>query len=223
MRILIHKIFFIVASAIVLPVIVLPGPAQANETLVGNFQNGDLSGWEEKEFAGSTHYQLVSQGAKSVLQATTDNSASALYREIKVNLNKTPILQWSWKINETYPIENGFKKAGDDYPARIYVVVRRGIFPWQTLALNYVWANKPVGASHWFNPYTQKAVMVPIKAGETSVGEWHLESTNVKADFKRFFDVDITEIDGIAIMSDSDNAGFSGVAYYGDIRFSAGE
>jgi len=51
-------------------------------------------------------------------------------------------------------------------------------------------------------------------------GTWFNERRNVVRDFKRLHGKDIRRIDGVAIMTDSDNSGLSARALYGDIFFS---
>ena len=44
---------------------------------------------------------------------------------------------------------------------------------------------------------------------------------NVKEDFKKFHDLDVNELDGLAIMADTDNSKMKSIAYFQDIYFSA--
>lgn len=206
---------------------------------VANFADDQLSLLTEKSFVGHTDYQLVQQtrapqtlaqqsseeqgleqAPYTVLRAEASQSASSLYRSIEVDLTQTPLLNWSWRVENVYPIENQQVKQGDDYPARVYVVVRDGWLPWQVRALNYVWSNHPTQLSHWDNPFTDQAIMIPLKAGSAQLGQWHHEQVNIAEDFYRVFGERIEKIDGVAIMTDADNAGGKATAYYGNIYFS---
>lgn len=184
------------------------------------FSSASLEDWEEESFEGNTKYSIVTIDDRQAIKAETSRSASALFRKHKVDLNKTPYLNWSWRVDNIYDIQDALTKAGDDYPARIYVVLREGFFPWQTKALNYVWCSKKPNKPYWENPYTSKAVMIPVQCEQDKTGHWLSERINIKEDFKRIFNLDVNEIDGVAIMSDSDNAGGAAVAYYSDIFFS---
>ena len=44
---------------------------------------------------------------------------------------------------------------------------------------------------------------------------------NKTEDFKKFHNLDVNELDGLAIMSDTDNSKMRAVAYYQNIYFSA--
>ena len=50
--------------------------------------------------------------------------------------------------------------------------------------------------------------------------EWVTVKANVKNDFKKLHNLDVNELDGLAIMSDTDNSKKKSVAYYQNIFFS---
>lgn len=174
--------------------------------------------WKPYTFKGETQYQETPQGT---LKASCTNTASALYRETTVNLSKTPVLRWSWKVDGVHPELQEREKSGDDYPARVYVVYTPNrLMPWRTLAIDYVWSNNQKVGSIWPNTFTKNATMVALQSGKPNSGNvWKNESRNVKDDFKTFFDIDLDTIDGVAVMTDCDNAGLPMTGFYKDIRF----
>ncbi|MFT7130179.1 MAG: hypothetical protein ACI89U_002301 [Gammaproteobacteria bacterium] len=193
---------------------------EENELVIGDFRNNGLTNWQERSFVGNTRYRIVEMDGEKVLSASTRSSASALYRELDVDVEKTPILSWSWRVENVYNIDDPERKAGDDYAARLYVVVKYGFFPWQTRALNYIWCNKQTPKTSWPNPFSKKAIMIPVRCGIQGLGQWHQESVNVAEDYYRFFGHKIDKAHGVAIMSDSDNANGTAQAYYKNIVFS---
>ncbi len=195
--------------------------AQGERIDIGRFSHSDLSGWEEKSFLNHSHYNLIQANGATVLKAQTSAAASGLYRKVEIDLNKTPFINWSWKIDNIYQGNNERSKEGDDYPARLYVVISSGLFFWQTKSINYVWSNNQAVGSSWDNAYTNHAKMVAIHSGSKKTGLWLTEKRNVHKDFKQLFGEEISKVHIIAIMSDSDNAKQSATAYYGDIYFSA--
>ncbi len=70
---------------------------------VADFQSGDLSGWKEKQFRGKTNYMIVRNDGRNALIATSSASASGLYKEMRIDLEKTPYLNWSWKAETPSP------------------------------------------------------------------------------------------------------------------------
>jgi len=77
--------------------------------------------WKERSFRGNSNYRAVTVDGRTALEASTDGTASLLFRQRAIDLNETPVIEWSWKISGVYPIEEKLqerKKSGDDFPAR---------------------------------------------------------------------------------------------------------
>jgi len=184
---------------------------------LGKFSQGDMAGWEEKSFAEHTHYQL--NDAK-VLQAESEQGASCLYRKARIDLQQTPWLNWSWKTQQVFENIDERSKKGDDFVARIYVVIDGGLLFWKTVALNYVWSSSQALGDVWPNPYTSNATMLAVESGAEHVGVWRSYKRNVREDFRQLLGKDVRYIDGIALMTDTDNHAEKAVTYYGDIYFS---
>lgn len=198
----------------------LPGPAAA-DVPVGRFSAGDLSGWEERSFSGHTQYRLVENQGETVLHAVCDAGASILFRKLSVDLTSTPWVSWRWRVDGVFEGLDERSKAGDDYPARLYVVVDGGMLPWRTRAVNYVWASREPVGSDWPNAYTDSARMLALRSGDTDAGRWRRELRNVAEDFARLHGRPVSRIDGVAVMTDCDNGGGRAEAWFGDIRFLA--
>ena len=193
--------------------------ASAQTLQLAKFSAGELQGWKEKSFVGHTEYKLVTLDGKQVLRANTQGTASILYIEKKIDLTKTPWINWSWKISNIYSGLNEQTKKGDDYPARIYAIVKTGFFPWQTRALNYVWSSTTPENKSWKNAYTSNARMIAVRSGTKSAGQWQQEKRDLREDYYQQFGERIDQIDGIAIMADSDDSGLQATSYFGDIYF----
>jgi hypothetical protein len=201
----------------------LPAEPEPDRVTVAAFSAGSLAGWEEERFTESTEYRLQAgpHGGPTALRARTQGAASGLYREIRIDLQRTPWLHWSWRVDDVYSGLDETRKEGDDYPARIYVVVSGGLRFWNTRALNYVWSSsQPVG-THWANAFTANAQLLAVESGPEHLGQWRRYRRNLRDDWKLLFGEAIDEIDAIALMSDSDNGGQAATAWYGDIWFGA--
>ncbi len=192
----------------------------AETIAVGQFSKDDLSGWKEKVFDGKTIYKITQLDEKSVLESYSSNSASGLFKKVEIDLNKTPFINWSWKVKDTLAADDERSKSGDDFSARIYVVFSDGPFFWQTKTLNYVWANQAEVGDHWPNPYTKNAQMIAIQTGNDQSDQWKTERRNVLEDIQTIFGKSVSEIKAIEIMSDTDQTGAKAQAWFGDIWFS---
>jgi hypothetical protein len=215
------KLKNVLSLSIVATAIYAPSAFTSNiDSIDHSFPEAELSQWEERSFKGNSEYKLVELDGQNVLQATTQSAASVLYKRKIIDLTKTPILSWSWKIDNVYGEINEQDKSGDDFPARLYVVAQTGLLPWETVAINYVWSSSEPLGSDWSNPFTDKNHMVAVQSGPEFVGDWTIQKRDVAADFRQYFDLDIEELAGYAVMIDGDNSEQSGSAYFGMLHFS---
>ena len=195
------------------------GGAGAESVVV--LRGGDTGAWEEKVFSGKTAYEQVRIDGRDALRATSRGTASGLYRRLRIDLEKTPILEWSWRVEGTLGDIDERTRAGDDYPARVYVIRSAPVFVWRTRAVNYVWASGRAVGESWPNAYTDSARHIALRSGGGQAGEWVQERRNVRADFQALFGRDVRHVDAVALMTDTDNTAGQAVAYYGDITFSS--
>jgi len=197
------------------------GSASAASVDIIDFSHDALHDWETRKFQGETRYRLVHDAAVPCIRADSNASASGLFRKIRIDLEKTPYLHWRWRVEHPLANPHEREKQGDDFAARIYLIVSGGLFFWNTRAINYVWADQqPLDAS-WDNPYTSHSAMLAVESGAAHAGKWRAYRRNVRDDLKRLFGRDIRHLDAVAIMTDTDNTGLSASACYGAISFSA--
>ena len=191
--------------------------------VVGEFSAGRLENWEAHEFEQLTDYRLVEDGpGNRVLKAEGRASASGLYHKQRIDLEKTPFMHWRWKVVQ--PLSKKVQertKAGDDYVARLYVLVDGGLRFWQTKSINYVWASNLPQMTVWPNAYAGNSVMMlALRAREAQLNTWYNETRNVREDFKQLMGQEFRFIDAVALMTDTDNSREAATALYGDIYFS---
>ena len=199
------------------------GTGFANEIKVFNFTTDELSNLEVRKVRGAenkTIYTIGSNENGNFLKAVADNAASGLGKEVKIDLNKTPFINITWKIEKDLPGIKENTKKGHDFAARVFAVKKTGATPLSNRAINYVFSsNSEIGFSSP-SPYTKKSIDNVLASTKKNLNEWVTVKTNVKEDFKRFHDLDVDELDGLAIMSDTDNSKMRAIAYYQNIYFS---
>ncbi|HSC55858.1 MAG TPA: DUF3047 domain-containing protein [Nitrospira sp.] len=197
-------------------------------------------GWKPltfKKIPKPTAYQLVKDGAAVVVKATSDAAASGLTKEVRIDASVFSVVQWRWKVDNLLTRSDVTRKSGDDYPARLYITFEydaekvslgrrlkykagRALFgDIPIAALNYIWDSKTPVGTIVDNAYTDFAKMIVVESGPANVGTWVEESRNVYQDYKQAFGEEPPLINGIAIMTDTDNTRERATAYYGDIRF----
>jgi len=192
----------------------------ADSVVAARFSSGSLDGWQQKRFAGETRYTLVGDEGVTVLAAVSDGSASALGRRIRIDLQQTPWVTWRWKIGNRLDALDERNKAGDDYAARVYLVVDGGVLKWRTRTVTYVWSSANPAGSHWRNAHNPRnAAIIAVRGQGDEPGVWQSERRNAYEDFKAMFGREVRYIDAVVVMTDTDNSGQNARAWYGDVVF----
>ena len=196
----------------------------AEDIKVFEFTDKELSELTVRKVRGAdnkTTYSVGSNENGNYLKAIADNAASGLGKEIKIDLNKTPFINITWKIEKDIPGINETTKKGHDFAARVFVIKKTGATALSNRAVNYVFSSNQDVGSNSPSPYTKKSVDNVLATTKTNLNEWVTVKANVKEDFKKFHNLDVNELDGIAIMSDTDNSKQKSITYYQNIYFSS--
>jgi hypothetical protein len=212
---------------------------------VAKFSSGTVgqtlpNGWEPltfKKIPKHTSYEVVKEGGMTIVKAVSEASASGLIKTVVIDPKEYPIVRWRWKIDNVLKGSDVTLKEGDDFPVRLYITFEYdpdkvsfskklkfkagqalfGDIP--IAALNYIWDTKAPVGSIVENAYTDFAKMVIVESGTQNIGMWIDEERNIYEDYKKAFGEEPPMINGVAIMSDTDNTKEQVTAYYGDIVF----
>lgn len=187
--------------------------------------------------ASHTEYALVRDGDAVVLRAEAQASMSGVAHPLRLDVRAYPLIEWRWKVISLLKKSDIATKAGDDYPARVYVLfdydIRKLPFSLRAkirlsrlagadvplAALCYVWDGKAaVGTSVW-SAYTDRVRVIVAESGAANLGKWVTMRRDVVADFRTAFGEEPPAISGVVLATDTDNTGESTTAFYGDIRF----
>jgi len=195
-----------------------------NEIKVFDFTEKELSQLDVRKVRGADNNTVYSIGFNengNFLKAVADNAASGLGKKIKIDLNKTPYINITWKIEKDLPGIKENTKKGHDFAARVFAVKKTGATPLSNRAINYVFSSNNEIGFNSPSPYTKKSVDNVLASTKKNINEWVTVKANVKEDFIKFHDLDVNELDGLAIMSDTDNSKMKAIAYFQNIYFSA--
>ena len=198
--------------------------SSANEVKVFEFTKTELSELEVRKVRGADNKTLYSVGSNkngNFLKAVADNAASGLGKKIKIDLNKTPIINITWKVEKDLAGIKENTKKGHDFAARVFAIKKTGATPLSNRAINYVFSSNNKVGQNFPSPYTKKSIDNVLATTQENLNEWVTVKANVKEDFKRFHNLDVDQLDGLAIMSDTDNSKMKAITYYQNIYFSA--
>jgi len=183
-----------------------------------------------------TAYALVKDGGNVVLHAISDGSASALGVPTRLDIARTPMLAWRWKVASLIHHADHAVASKEDAPARLMLTFdgdknRLPVTDRATIALvsklygrelpyatlMYVWSNDAPVGTVIANPHTKRIQMVVASSGKGGVGAWQALKRNLRDDYRKAFGEDPGPLTSIAAFTDSDNTGSRAEAWYGDI------
>ena len=196
----------------------------AEKIMVFDFTEEELNSLDVRKVRGAdakTAYSIGNNEKGNYLKAVAENAASGVGKEIKINLDKTPFINITWKIEKDLKGIKENTKKGHDFAARVFVIKKTGATPLSNRAINYVFSSNSNVGETWPSPYTKKSIDSVLASTKSNLNEWVTVKANVKEDFKKFHDLDVEELSGIAIMADTDNSKLTAVSYYQNIFFSS--
>ena len=228
---------------LLLVVALLSHPSRAEEILgkldpeaTGLPPPWQLIRWERK--VPATSYRQVLWDGVHAIEARAESSMALLGRMVDVDLERTPVLCWRWRIDGVVRSADMTRRHGDDYAARIYLAfllprdslslteraslsLARGIFGPQIPdgAINYVWDNRHAPGTSLPNAYTSRAQMIVQRSGDSEAGVWVSERVHVLKDMERTFGTSKGKLQLLALGSDSDNTRESVRAGFANIQF----
>ena len=209
----------------VLPIIIffiLNQHSFAVETVtIFEFTDEEMQTLQVRKIKGKTTYTFGSNENGNYLKAEAEGKASGLGKKVKINLIKTPFINITWKVEKNLSgiIENS--KKGHDYAARVFVVKKTGVTPLSNKAINYVFSSNNSVGENWPSPYTKKSIDYVLSTTNEHQNVWVTVKANVREHFKNLHDLDVKELNGVAIMTDTDNSKLKAISYYQNIYFSS--
>ena len=194
------------------------------DNYVFNFTEEEFKELKVRKVRGAkeeTDYTLGVNEKGNYLKATAKNGgASGLGKEIVINLNVTPFINITWKIEKDLSGIDEKSKKGHDFAARVFVIKKTGLTPLSNKAINYVYSSNESVDDYWRSPYTKSSVDYVLSSTKDNFNEWVTVKANVKDHFQKVHELDVDEITGIAIMTDTDQSNKEVISYYQNIYFS---
>ena len=209
---------------LVFGLLILSSQSYGEVIKVFEFTENELSNLEEKKVRGAKSKTIFSVGINdngNFLKAVSSNGGSGIGKEIEIDLEKTPILNITWKVEKDLSGIDERSKKGHDFAARMFVVKKTGATPLSNRAINFVFSSNEDVNKSWPSPYFSKSIDYVLSSTKEHLNVWVSAKVNVKDLFKQLHDLDLKNLDGVALMADTDNSKLNSVAYYQNIFFSA--
>ena len=195
--------------------------ALSQDIKVFEFTSEEFDSLKIRKIKKITTYSLGSNEKGNFLRAEAEGVASGLGKEILIDLNKTPFINITWKVEKDLNGINERSKKGHDYAARVFVIKKTGKTALSNRAINYVFSSNEKVDEYWQSPFTKKSIDYVLSTTLENTNEWVTVKSNVKEDFKKLHKLDVQELDGLALMTDTDNSKIKAISYYQNIYFSS--
>ena len=196
-------------------------PTFAEKIDVFNFTSEELKVLKVKKVKGLTTWTLGNNEDGNFIKSEAEGKGSGLGKEVKIDLQKTPFINITWKVEKDLSGIDERSKKGHDYAARVFVIKKTGSTALSNRAINYVFSSNNDINDNWRSPYTKKSIDYVLSSTKDHLNEWITVKANVKKHFKELHDLDVDELSGVAIMTDTDNSKLKAIAYYQNIYFSS--
>ena len=174
-----------------------------------------------KKYKGEITWTLGSNENGNFIKAEAEGRGSGLGKEVLIDLSKTPFINITWKVEKDLSgiVENS--KKGHDYAARVFVIKKTGSTALSNRAINYVFSSNNDVGENWHSPYTKKSIDYVLSTTKNNLNTWVTVKAHVKDDFMKLHGIEVSDISGVAIMTDTDNSKLKAISYYQNIYFSA--
>ena len=193
----------------------------AEKIFVFDFTEEEFKTLKVKKVKDETTWTLGSNENGNFIKAEAEGKGSGLGKEIKIDLSKTPFINITWKIEKDLSGITENSKKGHDYAARVFVIKKTGSTALSNRAINYVFSSNNNVDENWSSPYTKKSIDYVLSTTKIDLDTWVTVKANVKDDFMRLHSLDVKDLSGIAIMTDTDNSKLKAISYYQNIYFSS--
>ncbi len=211
-------VFFLCAAASILlvdPSYSSDKPDNRQVIPIAASPSGGIEGWKVKEWNGKADFEVIDTEFGKAVHLKSASTSSALYREMKIDTKKYPVIGWRWKAVKLPEGADVRKKSTDDQAIQVYVMFSRWPGgPINRRVVGYIWDSSAPEGGVFTSAKTSSTRYIVLRSGPAGLGQWLEEKRNVFEDYTRLFDEE-PEIDatGISVMIDSDDTKSSAESY----------
>jgi hypothetical protein len=181
-----------------------------------NLGGGRLpSDWTIKVKDGKPDVSVCQDEVGPCLHLKSVKASFSLERGVDVDLGRTPVLAWRWKVSQLPP-GGDFRRSGtDDQAAQVLVAFA------DRRVLTYIWdtsAPKGVAQSASSIPLVHVFAVV-CQSGAADANRWIEEKRDVAADYQRAFGKSAPRVKGLRLQINSQHTGSIAESYFGEVAF----
>jgi hypothetical protein len=180
-------------------------------------------GWSHRTFMRHDPMDIsfVAKDGRAAIRLATHDTASMLFRQVDVTIDRYPVLRWEWLIEQGIDVPHDeMTTEGDDHPARLYLSFESA--SGDSHSMEIIWGNQTLSAGDWKHlGFLFGLIEFPhyvANGGAANVGRWHQEQVDLREIHRELWgDPAGARLTEIALFCDTDETGASSVAYFGPI------
>ncbi|MFZ3206318.1 MAG: DUF3047 domain-containing protein [Pseudomonas sp.] len=180
---------------------------------------------------------LVEQDGRAALRIEADAAAGGLLHPLDLPGEQPWQLSWQWRTERRLEQARFATREGDDYAARVYVLLDYPLASLPFLArqklrlartfydpqlpaatLSYVWDNRAAPGSRARSAYSETVEMLVLRGPQAPLGQWLEERRDLRADAIAAFGSAPQRILGVVFAADSDNTGERVESYFAEAQ-----
>jgi hypothetical protein len=178
--------------------------------------------WKEQTWGKPVYdLEIVADNGQPVLRLRSKGDNSTISRDLRdrVDLNATPILEWSWKVITLPTGGNACQKSTDDEAAQVYVAWLRAPEAVRSRIIGYVWDSTAPAGTICKSQKTSTVTYVVLRSGSDELGKWITERRNVVEDFRKIYGESPDNPTALSLSIDSDDTRSSAQSFIGATVF----
>ena len=184
---------------------------------------GIPSGWTAYATLGGRpayDFVITEDEGRQALGIASHDEHSTIAKELHVDLEATPTLEWSWKIVQTPAGADVRNRGTSDLTGYLLVVWPRFPEALRSRLIAYAWGSSEPAGSIERSRKTSTVTFFILRSGSENLGRWLTERRNVVDDYRRVYGERPAENPkAIAISIDTNDTHSRSAALIGSIAF----
>jgi hypothetical protein len=158
-------------------------------------------------------YKVAEENDNRFLHARAVNQGVQVGLTWSFESSHYPFLSWRWRVEQLPTGADESVKRGNDSAAGVYVLFDSRVLP---RVIKYVWSSSLPVSTRLKSPHYRRARIIVLQSGPATDGAWYQETVNIYQDYKELFGGEPGKVEGIAVLTDSDNTQTQAEADYDD-------
>jgi hypothetical protein len=179
-------------------------------------------GWKGQSWTRSTYDLTVEMdGAGRALHLRSRGDATLISKALggRVDLRRTPVLEWRWKAVVLPQGADARRRAVDDQAIQVYVVWPRPPELLRSRVIGYVWDTTAPAGTVTPSKSSRTVTYVVLRSGPAELDRWLTERVDVREDYRRIYGGEPDAPGAVALAVDSNDTGSTADSYVGPLRF----